>query len=75
MRKRVRKNIYAVYKGDEFLFSGTSTECSQYLGIKESSFYRLGSPAYKKRFPKNRPSKAFVMFKLEKDDENENVSK
>lgn len=69
----VTKNVYAVYKGEEFIFSGTSKECAQYLGIKVSSFYRLGSPAYKKRFPKNRPSKAFVMFKLEKDDVNENI--
>ena len=41
--KRHRKlNQYAIYdKHDNFLVQGTAAECSEYMGVKVESFYRM----------------------------------
>ena len=41
--------IYAIYKGDDFLFEGNIKECSKYFKVKESTVGFWHSPANKKR--------------------------
>ena len=47
-------NIYAVYKGDKFLFMGTSKECAKYFGVKQKTVWFWHSPANKKIDKKGR---------------------
>jgi len=41
--------IYAIYKGDEFLFMGTRKECASYLNVNLRTITFYTSPTYKKR--------------------------
>ena len=47
--KPKKKNEYAIYKGDSFLFLGTVEEIANHFGVKKSTVYFWNSPAYKKR--------------------------
>lgn len=40
---------YAIYKGDDFLFTGTLSECSKFLGVKQETIYFYTMPVYKRR--------------------------
>jgi hypothetical protein len=44
-----KKPIYAIYKGDDFLFMGTKKECANYLNSKEEYITFLCSPTNLKR--------------------------
>ena len=41
--------IYAIYKGDKFLFVGNVRECARYFNVRKETIYFLNSPSYKKR--------------------------
>lgn len=71
MANRATRSYYAVYKGDAFVCEGTSVECCNHLGIGRRSFYRLGSPSYKKRLAKKREPNALVLVKLDEMEEEE----
>ena len=43
------QKIYAVYKGDKFLYEGTSKECADYLGIKRETVRWYNTQGYKRR--------------------------
>lgn len=45
---RINK-IYAVYRGDQFLFVGTAQECARYFGVKLETVFFWSTPANKKR--------------------------
>lgn len=45
----MREKEWAVYQGDDFLFTGTTSECAERLGRTKESFRFIGSPAYKRR--------------------------
>ena len=49
-------NIYAVYKGEEFLCEGTAKECAKHLGVSSSTICFWNSNAYKKRIRSLRKS-------------------
>ena len=40
---------WGVYRGDNFLFIGTTRECAKRLGVKKESVYFMRSKAYQKR--------------------------
>ena len=42
----INKNIYALYKGEEFLSVGTIDEISDELDIKKSTLLHYKAPAY-----------------------------
>lgn len=42
-------NIYAVYKGEEFLCEGTVHECAEYLKVKPETVWWWGTIQNKKR--------------------------
>jgi hypothetical protein len=48
---KIKKNnhIYAIYKGEEFLFVGSKEECAEYLNVKPFTIYFMSSPTYRKR--------------------------
>ena len=41
--------IYALYKGEEFLFEGTAKECAKYKNVSEGTIHFWNTNAYKKR--------------------------
>ena len=56
--------IYALYKGDTFLFVGTKRECALYLGVKEKTISWLTTPTYNKRI-KNEDHNRIIAIKFE----------
>ena len=46
--------VYAIYKGDTFLFEGTAKECAEYFGVKEKTVWFWRTPTNFKRGKKNR---------------------
>lgn len=44
-----KENIYAIYKGDEFIFMGTKKECAEHLGVIPRTLYFYTTPTYRKR--------------------------
>ena len=49
----MKKNIYAVYKGDTFITMGTAKEIAEKLGIKTKTIYWYMSNAGKRRIKEN----------------------
>ena len=45
----MNNNIYALYRGDEYIMDGTLQEIADARGIKRYSLNRMQSPAYHKR--------------------------
>lgn len=65
-----KKIDYAVYRGDEFLFIGTSDECVKRLGCSLSTFRWYASPVAKKRIDSRKGSKSqIVVVRLDDDEE------
>lgn len=46
--------IYAVYKGENFLFEGTAKECAEHFNVKKDTVYFWNSPANKRKDRKGR---------------------
>lgn len=46
----MRRKIYAIYKGEDFIFEGTSKECAEYLNIKIKTVQFYNTQAYKRRW-------------------------
>ncbi|MES1038976.1 hypothetical protein [Peribacillus simplex] len=67
MARPVKKE-YVVYKGEEFICTGTAKECSEKMGITIPSFRSLKSPSYKKRFAKKREPRALVVYVIDDED-------
>ncbi|WP_196601724.1 MULTISPECIES: hypothetical protein [Pectinatus] len=57
-------NIYALYQGEEYSYTGTIYEIAEHQHIKISSLYGYGTPARKKRMKPG--SKQKILIKLEK---------
>ena len=62
---RLKRKIYALYKGDEYLMDGTIKEIANRRGVKESSIYFLLMPAYQRRIAAKmakakKPSKGYL---------------
>lgn len=49
----MKPNIYALYKGDNFIVEGTKKEIAEYTGLKVNTLSFYSTPAYLKRV-KNR---------------------
>lgn len=61
-----KENIYAVYKGDEFIDLGTRKELAEKLNLKPDTVKFLSTPTYRKRI-KNRPN-ALIAIKIDDDE-------
>jgi hypothetical protein len=60
---------YAIYRGDNFVYVGTSRECADFLKVDVKTLRHYASPAYKRRVEKRKKSKAAVeVFRLEEDE-------
>lgn len=53
--------VYAIYKGEKFLFEGTAKECAEHFGIKKETIWWLATPSNHKRDKKGR----MIAIKLE----------
>ena len=49
MAINTNRNIYAVYKGDQYIMDGTIPEIARARGIKEESVKFFLTPVYKRR--------------------------
>ncbi len=47
--EEMKQKHYGVYRGDEFLFTGTANECANRMSISESTVYFYTTPSYKNR--------------------------
>lgn len=55
----IRNAIYAVYKGEELIATGTADECAEVMGVKPKYIYYLTSPTHERRLAKRKnPDKA-----------------
>lgn len=59
-----RRQIYAVYRGDENLGDGTAEELARKLNINAKTIYSLGTTAQRKR----NKGKRLVVIKLDKEE-------
>lgn len=48
-RKSKDCNEYAIYKGDNMIFMGTTTECAEHFGVKKNTIYYWSYPSHHKR--------------------------
>ena len=64
-----KQRIYAMYRGDTFITTGTLTEIAAYCGITYSTARFYLSPTYKRRV-KN-AAKRLEVFLLDDDDDDE----
>ena len=62
-------NIYALYRGEEFITEGTIKEIAKHQGIKPKSVEFYARPAYKKR-TKGKNGKRLIL--IEKNIKKEN---
>lgn len=58
-----KKNIYAIYKGEDFLFEGTAAECAEHFGFKKETIWWLSTPSNLKRNKNNR----IIAIKIEEE--------
>ncbi len=52
--------IYAMYKGEECLATGTLVQLSKKLNIKINTLYFYMTPTYKKRFKKGKNRRELI---------------
>lgn len=64
-----KENIYAVYKGDEFIDLGTKKELAKKLNIKPGSIHFYSTPTYRKRIKDE--TNSLIVIKIDDDEENE----
>lgn len=62
-----KENIYALYKGENLLITGTIKEIAENQKIKVKSLYFYQSPAYLKRNQKSHIGNYKVLVKLEEE--------
>ena len=63
------RQIYAMYKGDQFLTEGTWEEICNTLHIKPSTFHTYASGAYRRRLASRKHCRnARVLIKLDNND-------
>ena len=61
MGRHRKKNVYALYRGDEMLGMGTADELAEKLGIKRETVLWLSTPAAHRRDT----GKRMVAYKVE----------
>jgi hypothetical protein len=63
--------IYAVYRGENLIFDGTSKECMEFLGVSRSQLGWLCSPSHHKKIERKTDIKtkgALCVVKLGDDE-------
>jgi hypothetical protein len=65
-----KQNVYAVYKGDEFLDLGTAKELAERMGVKPATILFMTYPSYQKQLAKRKESYGkgyMIVIKIEED--------
>lgn len=60
-----RRQIYAVYKGEENLGDGTAEELAEKLGVQANTIRSMSTPRFHRR---NKSGKRLVVIKLDKEE-------
>ena len=60
-----KKQIYALYRGDEFINLGTIEELAKYENVKPKTIRYFQTPCYKKKFKEDKNRR--VLIKIEGD--------
>lgn len=64
MARPRKKNVYAVYRGDEMLGMGTADELAEKMGVKRDTVLWLSTPAAHRRANDRR----MVAYKIEEEE-------
>lgn len=56
-----KKQVYALYKGDDLIIMGEAKDCSLYTGLKESTIRWYSNPAAHKR---NKSGKRLIAIRV-----------
>ena len=67
MTKYENKWIYAVYKGENYIYDGTSDEICNELGIKKATFNFYRSNWYKKN-RQTKKNNRIIIVRIDKED-------
>lgn len=67
------KTEVAVYRGEEFLTSGTYSECAEVLGVLPATIYFYTTPTYQRRLARRKRDggNRIAVVKLTDDEEDE----
>jgi len=57
---RFKNRVFAVYKGDSFIFMGHPEECANELGVSVNTINFYTKPVYKRRIENNRNATRLV---------------
>ncbi|BFU64741.1 MULTISPECIES: hypothetical protein [Rodentibacter] len=60
-----RRQIYAVYRGEENLGDGTAEELAEKLGVQAKTIQSMSTPRFHRR---NQSGKRLVVIKLDKEE-------
>ncbi|WP_122983454.1 MULTISPECIES: hypothetical protein [Rodentibacter] len=60
-----RRQIYAVYRGEENLGDGTADELAEKLGVKPKTIQSMSTPRWARR---NKSGKRLIVIKLDKEE-------
>lgn len=58
-------NIYAMYKGEQLLYTGTAEELAEWHGVRKETIYFYATPAHKKRRINSKDGNYIMVIKLE----------
>ena len=58
----MKKRIYSLYKGEEWIKDGTRKELAEYLGVKERTITFYGTPTYAKRGKKENSKRKAIIY-------------
>ena len=61
---KMKRTIYSIYSGDEFVDVGTKKELMERHNIKSETFNFLCTKTYHKRVEGRKESKALVIYKV-----------
>ena len=62
-----KEKVYALYKGEEYLYSGTVKEIAEKLNMRERTILFYKTPTYLKRREKSKKNNYFILIEIEED--------
>ena len=69
-----KENVYAVYKGDEFLDLGTAKELAERMGVRPETIKFMTYPSYQRQIERRKKSYSksyMIVIKIEEDTEDD----
>ena len=73
-KRKLTPNEYAVYRGDDYICSGTAAECAEFLGVVINSFYRYLTNTHAREQEGRQSKNAITVIRLDDDEDEEEES-